>query len=111
MSLLQAVLTGVFVSVALAIISGFIYMVVKERFERSSVPPASAAPQAQTYMEVWRCPHCHRLSRIARQCKWCMKEMPLHPQFLTVPEKQYTEQLLLPGPTVRKNPDDSHLSS
>ncbi len=109
MSLLEGVLSGVLASLALAVISGFFHMVVKQRFERPPAPSSSPSPQDRSFMEVWECPHCRRLSRIARQCKWCMKDMPARPRLLTVPEKEYTEQLLLPGPVIRRNPasDDS----
>ncbi len=109
MSLLQGVLSGVLASLALAVISGFFHMIMKQRFERSSLSPAASAQQARSYMEVWECPHCRRLSRIARQCKWCMKDMPPRPRLLTVPEKEYTEQLLLPGPVIRRDPADGSL--
>ncbi len=109
MSVLQGVLSGVLASLALAIISGFFHMVMKRRFERSPIPAAASAPQARSFMEVWECPHCRRLSRIARQCKWCMKDMPPRPRLLTVLEKEYTEQLLLPGPVTRRDPADGSL--
>ncbi len=104
MNVLQGVLSGVLASLGLAIISGFFHMIVKQRFDRTSRPDTPSEAQSRSYMEVWECPHCRRLSRIARQCKWCMKDMPPHPRLLTVPEKEYTEQLLLPGPAIRRNP-------
>jgi hypothetical protein len=111
MNLLQAMLTGTFACLTLAIMSGFVYMIAKARCDRQAVPTVASARRPDSYMEVWECPHCHRLSRIARQCKWCMKDMPPRPRLLTVPEKEYTGQLLLPGPAVRRNPaaDESSL--
>lgn len=49
-----------------------------------------------SYMEVWLCPHCNRMSRIARSCKWCLHDMPRDARYLTVPEKDYVDQFSLP---------------
>jgi hypothetical protein len=39
-----------------------------------------------------------------------MKEIPGVPKFLTVLEREYTDQLLLPPPETRRNPpNDPHL--
>ena len=75
MNLLHVLLIGLFLSIALALLSGCVYLLVKEKRERRAIGPISEEGQ-RSYMEVWQCPNCNRLSRIARRCKWCMKEIP-----------------------------------
>jgi hypothetical protein len=109
MNVLHVLLIGLFLSIAMALLSGCVYLLVKEKRDRRSIATVNKEGQ-HSYMEVWQCPNCNRLSRIARRCKWCMKEMPNLPKFLTVREREYTDQLLLPRPEPRRNPpDDSHL--
>jgi len=108
MNVLHVLLDGLFLSVALAMVSGCVYLLARARRSESMIGEKKEGHQS--FVEVWQCPNCHRLSRIARRCKWCMKEMPNLPKFLTVREREYTDQLLLPRPEPRRNPpDDSHL--
>ena len=109
MNLLHILLIGLFLSIALALLSGCIFLLVKEKKERRTIG-ASRHEGHHSYMEVWQCPNCNRLSRIAKRCKWCMKEMSGLPRFLTVLEREYTDQFLLPRPEPRRNPPgDTHL--
>ena len=109
MNVLQLLLIGLFLSIALALLSGCVYLLVKEKRDRRSMS-GTGREGHRSYMEVWQCPNCNRLSRIAKRCKWCMKEIPSIPKFLTVLEREYTDQLLLPRPEPRRNPpNDSHL--
>jgi hypothetical protein len=109
MNLLHVLLIGLFLSIALALLSGCVYLLVKEKRERRAIGAISEEGH-RSYMEVWQCPNCNRLSRIARRCKWCMKEIPGVPKFLTVLEREYTDQFLLPRPEPRRNPpSDPHL--
>jgi hypothetical protein len=106
---MQVLLIGLFLSIALALLSGCVYLLVKEKRERRMIGPSSHEGHL-SYMEVWQCPNCNRLSRIAKRCKWCMKEIPGVPRFLTVLEREYTDQFLLPRPEPRRNPpSDTHL--
>jgi len=108
MNLLNVMLIGLFLSIALALLSGCIYLLVKEKRDRRSIGESREAHRS--FMEVWQCPNCSRLSRIAKRCKWCMKEIPSTPKFLTVLEREYTDQFLLPRPEPRRNPpNDPHL--
>lgn len=108
MSLLNVMLIGLFLSIALALLSGSVYILLKEKRDRRSIGQSNQG--LRSYMEVWQCPSCNRLSRIARRCKWCMKEIPGNPKFLTVLEREYTDQLLLPRSETRRDPPkDSHL--
>jgi len=110
MILLNAMLIGLFLSIALSLLSGSVYLLVKEKKGRHL--SGQGKKGQRSYMEVWQCPNCNRLSRIARRCKWCMKEIPGIPKFLTVPEREYTGQVLLPRPEPRRNPPhDPHLPS
>ena len=61
MNLLQAMLTGTFACLTLAIMSGFVYMIAKARCDRQAVPTVASARRPDSYMEVWECPHCHRI--------------------------------------------------
>jgi hypothetical protein len=102
MDALHVLLEGLFLSVALALLSGCIYLLVRERRNRHTIDEDREGHRS--YVEVWQCPNCNRLSRIARRCKWCMKEMPGLPRFLTVTEREYTDQLLPPRSEPRRNP-------
>lgn len=103
MNFLHMMLIGLFLSIAMALLSGCVYLLVKEKRDRRAVG-ASDEGRHGSYMEVWQCPSCNRLSRIAKRCKWCMKEIPNLPKFLTVLESEYTNQFLLPRPEPRRNP-------
>lgn len=102
MNLLNVVLIGLFLSIALALLSGCVYILMKEKKDRRSIGENRSG--LRSYMEVWQCPNCNRLSRIAKRCKWCMKEIPGNPKFLTVLEREYTDQLLLPRSETRRDP-------
>ena len=107
MNILNVLLSGLFLSIVLALLSGCIYLLVKEKKGGSTM--GEKVDAHRSYMEVWQCPNCSRLSRIARRCKWCMKELPATPKFLTVLEREYTDQLLLPRPEPRRTPpSDRH---
>ena len=109
MNLMHVMLIGTFLTMALALLSGCVYLLVKEKRDRHSLGFDAHQEGHRSYMEVWQCPNCNRLSRIAKRCKWCMKEMPGVPKFLTVREREYTDQLLLPRPEPRRNPpSDPH---
>src|SRR5512140_3108298 len=103
MNLLHAMLIGFFLTMALALLSGCVYLLVKEKRDRRSIGIGYHQEGHRSYMEVWQCPNCNRLSRIAKRCKWCMKEIPGAPKFLTVLEREYTDQLLLPRPEPKRN--------
>ncbi len=108
MNLLNLMLIGLFLSVALALLSGCVYLLVKEKRDRRSIGENNEG--GRSYMEVWQCPNCNRLSRIAKRCKWCMKEVSGSPKFLTVLEREYTDQFLLPRTEPKRNPpSDTHL--
>jgi len=102
MNVLHVLLDGLFLSVALAMLSGCVYLLARAR--RSVSVIGEKKEGHQSFEEVWQCPNCHRLSRIARRCKWCMKEMPESPRFLTVSESEYTDQYFPPRPEPRRNP-------
>jgi hypothetical protein len=103
MDVLQFLLIGLFLSIALAVLSGSVYLLVSEKKDRALMR-GEGKEGHRCYVEVWQCPNCNQLSRIARRCKWCMKEIPGTPKFLTVPEREYTEQILLSRTEPRRNP-------
>jgi hypothetical protein len=77
------------------------FLMGRKRYHQATAARALRS-RSRVLLEVWECPRCRHLSKIAAQCDWCTAEMPDIPVFRTVREAEYNKQIPSKIPVVRR---------